>query len=163
MELTEEVSPLAFVKALNQNLPEGLWVNTAFIGPETGFGSLAAHLLAAGYELRLQGDFTAPQLKEAIDTFLKGEEWLVDKRTKSGIKPQNIRPQIYTIAQAESHCPALLQLTGELTAASGFRPEALVQVLSRLLNTPLSFSCRRTGMYFDGFLGLPVLKERKNE
>ena len=54
-----------------------------------------------------------------------------------------------------------MQVVGELTAAGGLRPEALVRVLSEIIGTPLSFESLRTGLFFDGFLGLPILEKEE--
>lgn len=164
VELEENMTPGAFLAAVASQMPEGIGMHSAFEGPETGFGSLAAHLNGAAYVLTVQGDVSGEALQEGIATLLSGTEWIVEKRTKSGFKPQNIRPQIFSIRmEAGETAPFRLQVTGELTATGGLRPEALVKVLSSIVGTPLTFRCRRTGMYFDGFLGLPSLEKRSNE
>lgn len=158
VELEEAMTPEAFLAAVAPQMPEGLAMHDVLEGPDTGFGSLAAHLQGAAYTLTVQGDVKGEALAAGISTLLSGTEWIVEKRTKSGFKPQNIRPQIYGIEMEDGEtAPFRLQVTGELTASGGLRPEALVKVLSGLVQTPLTFRCWRTGMYFDGFLGLPSL------
>lgn len=162
VELEEPMDTEDFVQALNGQLPEGLSVHDAFEGPDQGFGSLAAHLRCAGYTLSLWGDTDLPALQEGLARLLAGTEWIVDKRTKGGIKPQNIRPQIYSAGmEAGDSVPFRMQVVGELTAAGGLRPEALVRVLSEIIGTPLSFESLRTGLFFDGFLGLPILEKEE--
>ena len=63
--------------------------------------------------------------------------------------------------EAGDSVPFRMQVVGELTAAGGLRPEALVRVLSEIIGTPLSFESLRTGLFFDGFLGLPILEKEE--
>lgn len=164
VELEENMTPGAFLSAVAPQMPEGLSMHSIMEGPDTGFGSLAAHLNGAEYLLTIQGEVSGDVLAQGISTLLAGTEWIVEKRTKSGFKPQNIRPQIFSIRmEAGETAPFRLQVTGELTATGGLRPEALVKVLSGIVGMPLTFHCKRTGMYFDGFLGLPTLEKRSNE
>ena len=151
------LTPECFTERLNAALPEGLSVSDAFEGPEIGFGSLTARLRAAKYRLEFQTDGAA-LLQAALDGMLNETAIIIDKRTKGGIKPHDMRPQVLDariLQNKENAC--ILEVTGTLTAAGGLRTEAFVKVLLERANCEGTFHCCRIGMYFDGSLPLPVL------
>lgn len=154
------VAPEEFTERLNPMLPGGLSVSGAFEGAETGFGSLTGRLVAAEYELGLTLDAPVPgeRMRAAVAGLLAEKEIIVEKRTKGGIKPHDMRPQILKadILAGEGR-EYTLKLTGTLTAAGGLRTEAFVKVLFGRLETDGSYHSRRVNMYFDGTLPLPVL------
>lgn len=152
------ITPESFTERLNKALPEGLSVSGAFEGAETGFGSLTARLVAAGYRLELKTDSLA-DMQEALVGLLSEKEIIIDKKTKGGIKPHNMRPQVLDarILKREGNIYTL-EVIGSLTAAGGLRTEAFVKVLLERMGTTGTFHCCRTGMYFDGSLPLPVLQ-----
>ena len=158
--LDKAVIPEAFCKVLNAELPEGLSVAEAFEGKEVGFGSLTARLTAAEYRISFTPDTPAAPgtVEAALTAILKEKEIIIDKRTKGGMKKHDMRPQLLSarvLCDDGKRCELLV--TGELTAAGGLRTEALMQVLTLRAGLTGEYRCRRTNMFFDGTLPLPVL------
>lgn len=161
--LDGELSPDSFTERLNAALPEGLSVSDAFESIETGFGSLTARLVAAKYRLELKTEEKA-DFAAALETLLNKQEIIIEKRTKGGIKPHDMRPQVLDAAilkSEESTCT--LEVTGTLTASGGLRTEAFAKVLLDIMECEGTFHCCRTCMYFDGSLPLPVLKQSEGK
>lgn len=151
------LTPASFTERLNAALPEGLCVSGAFEGTEIGFGSLTARLRAAEYRLEIQTDRPA-NVQAALESLLNEKEIIIDKRTKGGIKPHDMRPQVLDAKILKSEADTYtLKVTGTLTAAGGLRTEAFVKVLLERMGANGTFHCCRTGMFFDGSLPLPVL------
>ena len=151
------LTPESFTERLNAALPEGLSVSDAFEGAEIGFGSLTARLRAARYRVELQAEDSA-DAQTALDGLLNEKEIIIDKRTKGGIKPHDMRPQVLDakILKKEGNTYTL-EVTGTLTAAGGLRTEAFSKVLLERMGVQGTFHCCRIGMFFDGSLPLPVL------
>ena len=73
VELTEPMEPEAFVSRVNGALPAGLSLSDGFVAPE-GFGSLAAKMLAADYQVVCTFDrpVTGEALESALAALLSG-------------------------------------------------------------------------------------------
>ena len=94
VRLTEQVEPDAFLQHTNASLPAGLSLLRAFEAPERA-GKLTVMVRAAEYRAALSAKtpLSAEAVQEALDALLNGEI-LIQKRTKAGVKPVDIRPQI---------------------------------------------------------------------
>lgn len=161
--LDVETDPVDFIEKLNASLPEGLSVSQAFESMENGFGSLTARLVAAKYHLVLHTDGNA-DIFSALRQLLNEKEIIIDKRTKGGVKPHDLRPQILDAVILDSkENTYTLEVTGTLTAAGGLRMESFVKVLLDRLNQEGSFHCCRKCMYFDGSIPLPILKQSEEK
>lgn len=161
--LDGEIETEQFAKRLNASLPEGLSVSRAFESLETGFGSLTSRLVAAKYCLEMKTGETV-DLASTLEQLLSEKEIIIDKKTKGGIKPHDMRPQVLDAEILKSEANTYtLELTGTLTASGGLRTEAFVKVLFERLGCEGTFHCCRTGMFFDGSLPLPVLKQSERK
>lgn len=159
--LEKPVSPADFQAGLNASLPEGLSVSDAMEAPE-GLGSLASRLQAARYLVTVfpEDKVEKPALEVALTKLLSEKELTVQKRTKGGVKPQNIRPQIFEArVQTFGEASFTLDVLGELTAGGGLRTEALVNVLLDFLGSKGTFQSRREEMFFAGIPKLPTLEK----
>ena len=158
VQLAEDVAPETFLALLNAAMPDGMRVSGAFAAPEN-FGTLAAKTCAAEYAVRITLDqsLSGESLTEAL-TALLGGEIIVNKRTKSGIRPVDIRPQILEVSVTgiEGNTFAL-RVLGKLQADGGLRVELLLHALYDRLDATGHADICRTAMYFAGDGPLPRL------
>ncbi|MDD4312819.1 MAG: TIGR03936 family radical SAM-associated protein [Eubacteriales bacterium] len=160
VQLSEEIAPEEFERRANAVMPQGMHVSGSFVVPEN-FGSLSAKLRAAEYRVDLQFDepVSKEKLDETLATMLAGEI-IIQKRTKGGIRPVDMRPYILrvSVGQIEGEEVTLLVL-GKLQADGGLRVDALIDALLERLDAHAAYEIHRTNMYFaeDGLLPhLPV-------
>ena len=155
VQLSQEIDPAEFTQRANAVMPQGMSISGAFTAPEQ-FGSLSAKLRAAEYRISIQ--FEEPVLKEKLaeqlETMLSGEI-IIQKRTKGGIRPVDMRPYILRVSveQVEGEQAALLVL-GKLQADGGLRVDAVIDALLERLDAHGAYEIHRTNMYFaeDGLL-----------
>ena len=160
VQLSEEMRPEEFVRRANEAMPQGMRVSNAFAAPEN-YGSLSAKLRAAQYRVDLQFETPADheKLAQTLEAMLTGEI-IIQKRTKGGIRPVDMRPYILRVSveQVEGEQAALLVL-GKLQADGGLRVDAFIDALLERLDAHAAYEIHRTNMYFaeDGLLPhLPV-------
>ena len=155
VQLSEEMAPEEFVRRANGVMPQGMRVSGAFIVPEN-YGSLSAKLRAAEYRIDLQ--FVEPvskeKLAETLEAMLTGEI-IIQKRTKGGIRPVDMRPYILrvSVGQVEGEQAALFVL-GKLQADGGLRVDAFIDALLERLDAHGAYEIHRMNLYFaeDGLL-----------
>jgi radical SAM-linked protein len=155
VQLSQPIDPEEFINSANEAMPQGISISGAFAAPEQ-FGSLSAKLRAAEYRVRFQ--FDAPvlreKLEETLEAMLSGEI-IIQKRTKGGIKPVDMRPFILRVSveQVEGE-KAVLHVLGKLQADGGLRVDALIDALLARLDAHGAYEIHRTNMYFaeDGLL-----------
>ena len=155
VQLFEPIAPEEFVRRANAAMPEGMSVSDAFEPPE-GFGSLSAKLRAALYraEISFDSPVDGEKLKQTLEAMLSGEI-VVNKRTKSGIRPVDMRPYILEVSVEEvGDGKAVLRVLGKLQADGGLRVDAFIDALLERLDAQATYALRRMRMYFagDGFL-----------
>ena len=155
VQLFEPIAPEEFVRRANAAMPEGLSVSDAHEPPE-GFGSLSAKLRAALYRVELSFDapVNAEQISQTLEAMLAGEI-VVNKRTKSGVRPVDMRPYILEVSVEEvGDGKAVLRVLGKLQADGGLRVDAFVDALLERLDAQATYALHRMRMYFadDGFL-----------
>lgn len=160
VELDAQLAPEAFLARVNAVLPAGLWLDGAMAAPE-GFGSLSAKTCAADYVARITFDrpIAGEALQAALDSLLGGEI-TVDKRTKSGVRLVDIRPQIQKVSVAEIEGrEATLLVQGRLQADGGLRVELFLGALYDRLDAQGFARIHRAAMYFACDGPLPRLPE----
>lgn len=155
VNLTEALEPKAFEERVNAVLPYGFFVSDAFEAPD-GFGTLTSKTLAADYDVMVHFDrvFSWKELTEAIDDLLSSEI-MIEKRTKGGIKPFDIRPQILKVSvKGIEDNTVSLRVLGKLLSDGGLRVERFISALSDRLGAVAASEIHRTAMYFaaDGLL-----------
>ena len=91
--LIEEIEPAQLAARLNENAPEGLKIIGAREMPsgETGTASL---LCAADYSYRFEPD---ENIGKVLNDILSSASLVVPKKTKSGIKDEDIRRDIFSL------------------------------------------------------------------
>ena len=149
------IAPEEFVRRANAAMPDGMSVSDAFELPE-GFGSLSAKLRAALYrvELSFEAPVSAERISQTLEAMLSGEI-VVNKRTKSGVRPVDMRPYILEVSVEEvGDGKAVLRVLGKLQADGGLRVDAFVDALLERLDAQATYALHRMRMYFadDGFL-----------
>ena len=155
VQLSEEMNPTEFVRRANESMPLGMSVSGAFVAPEN-FGSLSAKLRAAGYriDLAFTEAVSEEKLQSTLEEMLLGEI-IINKRTKGGIKPVDMRPYILrvSVGQVEGEKTAL-HVLGKLQADGGLRVDAFIDALLERLDAHAAYEIHRTHMYFaeDGLL-----------
>ncbi len=155
VQLFEPIEPTEFIRRANAAMPEGMSVSDAHELPE-GFGSLSAKLRAALYraELKFDSPVDGEKLNQTLEAMLAGEI-VVNKRTKSGIRPVDMRPYILEVSVEEvGDGTAVLRVLGKLQADGGLRVDAFVDALLERLDAQATYALHRMCMYFadDGFL-----------
>jgi len=159
VELDGDVSPEEFMTRVNAALPDGMRFHSAFVADDS-IDTLSKMLVAADYLITLYPDepFDFEQLDAAVKSILASDEVIVEKKTKSGVKPANIRPEILEAeAVSVSDRIAVVAVRGTLNAAGGLRAETFARALFERLNRNGRFTAHRTALLFTGTDRLPRL------
>jgi radical SAM-linked protein len=88
--LAREVDVEAFRTALDAALPDGLDIVEAVVAAP---GSLAERMVASAWRIELPG-VAVEQARDAVDGFLAREEVAVERMTKSGRRPVDVRAAV---------------------------------------------------------------------
>jgi radical SAM-linked protein len=158
--LDRDMTPEAFLNTVNPAMPKGMRFVQAFAA-EDGFETLSKLLIAARYIITLYTDAPIGQdeLRSAVQTIMESDEVIVAKKTKSGIRPANIRPEILEAeAISASDQTAVVAVTGTLNTAGGLRAETFARALFERLQTDGRFTAHRVSLCFTGSDRLPRLE-----
>lgn len=141
VEMAGEISPEEFAEKLNACLPDGLKVRRCASVPDSA-PALMAKVAEAGY------DITAPNadLTQAVEAFLKAEEVMVEKRSKTKTRLVNIRPMVHEITCAFNGKDSRLSMVLEQTNANALKVELVMQALA----PEQEFRFVRTALYAAG-------------
>lgn len=141
VEMAGEISPEEFAEKLNACLPDGLKVRRCAPVPDSA-PALMAKVAEAGY------DITAPNadLTQAVEAFLKAEEVMVEKRSKTKTRLVNIRPMVHEINCAFDGKDSRLSMVLEQTNANALKVELVMQALA----PEQEFRFVRTALYAAG-------------
>jgi len=90
------MTPQDVAANLNQAMPTGMAVTAT--GADKS--PLPARLEAATWQVDWPGVTTSPGLTEAVDAFMSADTVIVDRRAKSGIKPQDVRAAVVAMTAA---------------------------------------------------------------
>ncbi len=160
VELDKDITPEEFTERVNAALPEGMRFTKAFVADD-GFPTLSKLLVAAKYLITLYTDtpVTQEQLRAAVGAIMTSDEVIVEKKTKSGIRSANIRPEILEAeAISASDGTAIVAVVGTLNAAGGLRAETFARALFERLSVNGRFTAHRTALLFEGSEKLPRLR-----
>ena len=141
VEMAGEISPEEFAEKLTACLPDGLKVRRCASVPDSA-PALMAKVAEAGY------DITAPNadLTQAVEAFLKAEEVMVEKRSKTKTRLVNIRPMVHEITCAFDGKDSRLSMVLEQTNANALKVELVMQALA----PEQEFRFVRTALYAAG-------------
>ena len=160
VELDRPIEPESFIDRVNPVLPDGMRVVEAFEADD-GIDTLSKLIRAAHYELTVHFDapVSGQQVSDAVRAIMGNDPVIVEKKTKSGIKPTDIRPDILEASVKEvSDSSAILDVVGTLTAAGGLRAETFVRALFDRLHLNGFFTAHRISLCFEGSDRLPRLR-----
>lgn len=122
---TEPVEPKHVIEALNTHAPAGFKALAART-MEEGEKSPMARIVAAQYAIRpAEADIQA--FAWGIEKMLQQTTYIYEKRTKSGMKQQDMRPLIHSIVIEGAQVHAIVSCGNENLA-----PQALVQAVCQL-------------------------------
>lgn len=116
--LAEELPKEEIVSKLNSVLPEGITVKEAFEGK-----SRLKKLDNAKYIVRPES------LPDSVDAFLKMQEILIEKKTKSGIKETDIRPDIKEIKIK----PDSMEMILSAGSRANLKPEIVIKAMNKYI------------------------------
>jgi radical SAM-linked protein len=159
VEFSEPIDPDTFLERANAAMPVGMRFVSAF-SADDGMPTLSKLLVAARYLITLytEAPVTAEALRDAVAAIMDSDEVIVEKKTKSGVKPANIRPEIIEAESVSaSDRIAVVAVVGTLTAAGGLRAETFARALFERLGTVGRFTAHRTSLCFEGSDRLPRL------
>ena len=134
--LTRDVSPDEFIEAVAPVLPAGVGIAEVFDMGESR-KSLTSAMRSAEYtaEVTFSEPVVEERLSSAIAELLSGGI-VIQKKTKGGIKPTDIRPWVYELRLVRSDgCTAVFSIKGLLSAEGGLNPETLLGELYKRLGT----------------------------
>ncbi len=159
VELEKDYPVDRFIRQVNGVLPNGMRICTAFVAEES-IDTLSKMLCCARYTVTLL--FEAPVMREQVASALKSmlcsNEVIVDKKTKSGVKPTNIRPEIIEAFVLDDPEDTIrIELLGTLTVAGGLRVETFLNALYDCLGVTAFATVHRNSLYFTGSDRLPCL------
>ena len=159
VELDTDIQPQTFMDQVNATLPGGLRFHTAFAADDS-IDTLSKLLCSARYRISLYWEepVSRERLEQAVRDLMNSKEIVVQKKTKSGIKPTNIRPDILeAFVTDEADGPVQVELLGSLTVAGGLRVETFLNALYDRLGLAGFATVHRTALYFVGSDRLPCL------
>ena len=148
--LSEYVAPEEFAERVNAVLPKGVRIIDAIDAGEFK-ASLTPLMRSASYDavLTFSEPVSAERLRSAVETLLSGEI-VVDKKTKGGIKPVDIRPQLIDLRLVEAKGRrARFAIEGKLTAEGGLPPELLFRALYERLGVTAEAGVHRKKIEMD--------------
>ena len=140
-----------FAVAVNRVLPKGFRILEALEAPE-GLPALTGLMCAARYELNLFGDVDLNLLSAVVNKLLAGSI-TVEKRTKSGMKWVDIRPQV--IAAEVMGKNAALMVLGVLNASEGLNIELLMRAIMAEYGGEIGYLAHRSCIYSQNGLIMP--------
>ncbi len=151
IDLRENVAAEEIARRLMSVLPPGITIRSACMVPDNS-PALMSVVNRTSYEVRARATAPVTQavLLECIDETLKQNQLVIEKNTKKGLKPKDIRPGIINLTgwlAGEDVCFDMLLLTGN---EGNIRPEEVVQGLIRAAGLPVdpaSLRIHRTGLY----------------
>lgn len=148
--LTEPVKPKTLMDEVNATLPAGVRI-IEVIDAGDNKASLTSLMRYADYDisLRFPSEVDEGALSSVIRGLLAGEI-VVDKKTKSGVKPTDIRPLLQELRLIEcSGCTARLFMRGVLAADGGLNPELLLKELYKRLGVQAVSTVSRLSIGLD--------------
>lgn len=119
---TEPLAPEGVIEALNTHAPAGFKALAARSMAE-GEKSPMARIVAAQYAIR-PAEADAQAFVWGIEKLLQQTTYIYEKRTKSGMKQQDMRPLIHSIVIKDAQVHAVVSCGNENLA-----PQALVQAI----------------------------------
>ncbi len=130
VQLDREVTPEAFVSAMNRALPPEMQVSSAKILDDRHI-ALMAQVQAAEYTMTLTDADAAAMIGERLPEFLAQESIITMRKTKSGMKETDIRPLLHELTIDGNVIHTIMTLTERLAC----KPNMLLEALAAFMGT----------------------------
>ena len=138
--LTEELEPAEFVKRFNEKATPGVHVLQARAAAEKE-KTVMSQVQAAQYR------FTVPEeaedtIKDALYTLMNSQTFPYEKKSKSGVKQDDMRPKIFRGSMENRAVEAILSCGND-----NLQPKAFWQALCKLANSELPTKIVRLDLF----------------
>lgn len=128
--MAEETAPEDFLARMNAALPPEMQLSGAR-AVDDRHPAVMSLVKAARYEIRLRDPEEARRIAEALPAYLAQGEIITERKTKSGVKPCDIRPLIHSLTAEDGVLRAELALTETLSC----KPAMLLRTLGECAGT----------------------------
>lgn len=125
--MAEKTSPEEFLSRMNAAMPPEMRLSSAK-QVDDRYPALMARLKAASYTIYIDGHDAFEKMSGVLEAFMKRPEIPAERKTKTGVKPCDIRPLIYELAKARE--PDALCCLLALTESAACKPGMLIKALS---------------------------------
>lgn len=150
-----EIPVLEFTDRLNAVLPQGLQIIKA-LAVEDKFPSLTASLSSAEYTVTFDKSPNEELFRTVLEELLS-EPIIIIKRTKGGMKPVDIRPQVLSAKISRSADETLtLILNGVLNSSGSLNPDTFTKELLKRMNMEPDYKINRDSLLFGDNQSEPV-------
>lgn len=147
VRLDAPVECSAFIRELNASLPSGFRVTEAYEADDK-LPALTALLKSADYSVVFDGNTEAARLSDALERLLSGPINIM-KRTKSGVKPFDMRPQVKNAHISEENGFTVLHVEGILDATGSLNADSFTKELLKTAEIDADYSINRDAVYFE--------------
>ncbi len=142
IKLDKDVSAQEISDRLNRVMPLGCRVILTAILPDE-YPSLMAVVNAAEYRIDIKQRSADSLLTELVNDVCASNQIIINKKTKKGIKPTNIRPMIKQISYSDGAMRCKLDAGNN----ANLRPDSLMQYFSDRLDCFPDYTITRTALY----------------
>ncbi len=155
VKLERDIPCTEFIIGMNAALPDGFRILEA-LEAEEKLPSLTALLSCATYTVLLDGTSDHAFLQAALNVLISGPI-IVTKRTKGGMKPTDIRPQVLSAEFSHTDESRLsIQLSGLLNASGSLNPDVFTQELFSRAGSSCNYRIHRDTVLFTNGRSTPV-------
>ena len=153
IEMDETVDPHMLVTRLNVSLPEGLQALSAELMP-LGTKSMASMVSAALYELEFPpSEAMRGGIAAAVRAMLDSAEIVIDKKTKKGSAPADIRPDVTSLEDVSDGKRVAVRAVLATGSYRNLKPEFVARWLCAHCGAefqPFAMRYTRLALYLDG-------------
>lgn len=153
MDLREDVAPEDIARRLVAVLPPGIDIKSVRSVPDNS-PSLMAEVNRAHYQVRarLMAPVAAEKLPEYIGKTLQLKELVIEKKTKKGPQPKDIRSGIISLTGQVAGDEVLFEMLLRIGNEGNIRPEEVIQGLNKAAGLPVdpdAVRIHRTGLFIE--------------
>ena len=153
IEMDETIEPTELVARLNTSLPDGLQTLSAVLMP-LGSKSSASMVSGALYEMEFPFDAALQAgIAKAVQDTLDSETVVINKKTKSGSAPTDIRPDIALLADISATDRIAVRAVLATGSYRNLKPEFVARLLSEACGAafqPFAMRYTRLELHLNG-------------
>lgn len=142
-----------FSDITNGALPSGFRITLAAEADEK-LPSLTALLQSAAYTAVFDDAAAPAKLRDALSLLLSGPI-MIDKRTKNGMKPFDLRPQVKDARICEENGFTVLHVSGVLDANGSLNADTFIKELLKKAGADADYRINREAVYFNNGTQMP--------